>query len=173
MYQNSYYKLVVLKIPGIAGGNTGTQFSWNTQSDIRYARIIAIETFFRNDLSHAQPEPVPVILDADAPKITVTLETNDPDDIQNSKGTDGRFTSTSQTQRYIPATALHRVQSTFGATPAPFVRMLTFYKDLFVVWEKSFISIAPGGLGNTADVAFCMGVWYTFLNKAGKPIPRQ
>lgn len=176
MFGNSYFRLVTLKIPGIAGGNTGTQFTFEDQADIRYARTLHLEVYFANDLAFAQPEAVPNIPDAQANLCSLVLETNDPDDItmvggEKSKGHSGRFTSTTQTQKWLPLTAIHRVQST-AAIAAPFVRQLLHYKDLYITWQKSYLAIAPGGLGNATDIALVLGVWYTFIDEKGKPIKR-
>jgi hypothetical protein len=171
MYGFSFFRMVTLKVVGIPGGNTQTVIAFNNTNtaDLRFARIQAMEVYWENDMSHAQPENTPVISDIISNKMSLVFETNDPDDTTKAKGKDGRFTGTSQTQKWIPANALHRMQSTNGA---PFVRQLMLFKDLYVTWEKSFLQIAPGGLNNTTDLAFCLGVYYTFLNTEGKPIPR-
>lgn len=172
MYGAEYFKLVTLKIPGIAGGgNTGVQFQFQDQSDIRYARITGLEVYFASDLQYSQPEPVAVLADAEACKVSITLETNDPDDIAKLKGANGRFNSTSQTTRWMPLTALHRLQNQ-ATNNASFARQLMQYKDLYVVWEKCFINIAPGGLANTTDVGIVLGVYYSFLNSQGQEIKR-
>lgn len=172
MKGNSYFRLVTLKIPGIAGGNTQTQFTFVDQADIRYARTIHLEVFLQNDLTHAFPENVPNIPDAMASKCVLVLETNDPDDITHSKGEQGRFQSTTQTQKWLPLAAIHRTQTQNGALSAPFVRQLLEYKDLYITWQKSYLQVAPGGFGNTTDIALVLGVWYTFIDLQGKPIKR-
>jgi len=173
MLGNSFFRLVTLKIPGIAAGNTGQQFDFTDQADIRYARVLHLEAFFQNDLAFSFPEPLPVIADVLANKCALVLETNDPDDLTGEKtNAPGRFTSTTQTQKWLPLTAIHRVQSQGGILSAPFVRQLLSYRNLYITWQKSFLNVAPGGLGNTVDIALCLGVWYTFIDIHGKAIQR-
>ena len=168
----SYYRQVVLKIPGIAGpGNVGTSFQFDDQPDLRYARIQAMEAYTASALSVAYPEPSVVLPDAQAKLVTFVFETNDPDDVKHQKGADGRFQSTLQTVKWLPFTAINRLQNQATNT-ASFVRQLVPFKDLYITWQKSFINIAPGGLANTVDTAIVLGVWYTFLNKQGKEIVR-
>lgn len=169
----SYFRQVVLKVPGMAGGNPGTQFNFLDQGDIRYARVIALEVYAASALTHSQPEAIPVLPDNLMPKCTLILETNDPDDVKKTKGEMGRFNSTTQTQKWQPFTSLNRIQATSGISPnSPFVRQLMFYKDLYITWTKSFVQVAPGGLMNTTDLAIVLGVYYTFLTPDGKEIKR-
>jgi len=167
----SYFRQVVLVIPGIAGGNTGTQFTFTDQPDIRYARIQSIESYFSSDLSNTYPQPVAVLTDSLANKVSLIMETNDPDDITHMKGSNGRFQGTLQTIKGLPLTAIHRMQNQ-ATNNASFVRMNYPFKDEYITWEKSFVNIAPGGLSNEEDVAIVLGVWYTFINKEGKEIQR-
>lgn len=176
MQGNSFFRLVTLKIPGVVGGNLGAQFTFTDQAQIRYARTLHLEAYFANDLAYSYPEQLPVIGDAFAPKMTLTLETNDPDDMKvgnsltkSKEIAPGRFSSTRQSQQWLPFTAIHRVQSFLG-TPAPFVRQLLSYKDLYITWQKSYVSFAPGGPANVTDIAVVLGVWYTFLTVDGKKI---
>jgi len=163
-----FFRLVTLKIPGVAsGGNTQTSISFPDQSDIRYARILSLECFFANDLAFAQPEAVALIPDAQAKLLTLTFETNDPDKEVTGNDGHGRYSNTSQVIRWLPATAIHRLQNQ-AAGSASFVRQLLPYYDLNITWEKSFLNIAPGGLANTTDLAFVLGVHYTFRDIDGK-----
>lgn len=163
-----------MKIPGMPGGNPGNSFQFTDQADIRYARTLALEVYFSNDLQYSYPEVIPVVNDIFARNTLLVLETNDPDDLKGSKtNSPGRFSSTNQTQKWLPATSIHRVQSQTGATSAPFVRQLLQYRDLYITWQKSFvINNAPGGFNNTLDIAFCLGVWYTFIDEHGNEIQR-
>jgi hypothetical protein len=173
MVGQSFFRLVTLKIPGMPGGNKSNQFQFTDQADIRYSRCLALECYFNNDLNFSVPEPLPVVQDLFAPLCSLTLETNDPDDLNGSKtNSPGRFSSTTQTQKWLPCTAIHRVQS-FGLTPAPFVRQLLQYKDLYIAWQKSFLNVGgANGFNNTTDIAFCLGVWYTFIDLHGNEIQR-
>lgn len=182
MQQNvSYFRLVNLTIPGIAGGNTGVDFTFADQPDIRYARTTGIAAVFANDLSHTQPDTVPIVADVLAPKFTLVLETNDPDDPVIMKGSEktklkghaGRFTGTLDTIQWMPLTMIH-INQNFGTSPASFVRQMIHWKDRYIVWQKSHLKVAPGGVGNTTDVAICLAVFYSFIDEFGKPIyPRN
>lgn len=173
MIQADYYRQVVITIPGIAGGNTGSDFTFNDQPDLRYARMIAMEAYFAEDLSHAQPQPVPVIPGALAPKVSLVFRTNDPDDLTKKKGANGQFTGTLDTIQWLPLTAIHLSQS-FGTAPGAFVRNAIAWRDRYIVWQNSHVKIAPGGLGNTTDVSIVLGCYYSFLNTEGKEItPRN
>jgi len=165
--EKSFFRLVTLKIPGVSGGNKGTSFSFPDIGDLRYARTQAIEIFFAEDLAYAFPEAVPVAPISNLPKISLVLNTNDPE--RTNQGADGRFTSTVDSQRWLPAAAIHRISSN-GTTP--FVYELASYHNLWITWEKSFIQLAPGGFNNTTDLAVVLGVWYTFFNIDGKEVKR-
>lgn len=176
---NSYFRMVNLKIPGVAStGNTGTLFNFPDQPDIRYARTTGIVAFTHTDINTCFPDNVAVLADADIGKVTLVLETNDPDDMfkagsttQKQKGEAGRFTGTLDTIQWLPLSMIHVVQ---GAAGVPFVRQVVHWKDRYIVWQKSQIQIAPGGLANTTDVAICLGLFYTFIDEFGKPIsPRN
>jgi hypothetical protein len=174
LIQADYMKLVTLTVPGVpAPGNTGTQFTWNDQQQLRYARVLWIEAVFAETLTHAQPQTVPIIPGNLASKVSVIFRTNDPDDIEKKKGDNGRFSGTLDTIEYLPLALLNPVQS-FGGSPAPFVRYVPYWRDRYIVWQESHVQISPGGLGNTTDVAICLAVYYTFLNDKGKIIePRN
>jgi hypothetical protein len=166
-----YMTTVKLIIPGKAGGNTGTSFTWEVQEKIRYARILAIEVIPRSAMAVTAPDNIQVVSDADLSKIQFSLETNDPDDITKAKGRDGRFQGTLQSLQYVPCTIFNRLQNG-TTTTASFVRQLVPFKDTYILWEKSNIFISPNGLGNTTDLAFVLNVHYSWLDEKGKPITR-
>jgi hypothetical protein len=181
----SYYRQVVLKIPGQpAPGNQTTNFVFDDQPDIRNARVIAIEAYFSSSLETAQPAKIPVVADVFAPKLTLYLETNDPDDLNHSKGkpqtvgsnvTTG-FTGTLATVQWIPLARLNVIQGTVspaGLQPANSTWTNICWMDRYVLWQKSSIVVSGTGLGNTTDVAVVLGVYYSFLTKDGKAIVRQ
>src|ERR1035437_6065629 len=72
-------RLITVIVPA---GNTNPQISFPDQADLRYARILAIETFTVSDLAVSQPDGVTVLADANLKNVTVTFETNDSDDLQ-------------------------------------------------------------------------------------------
>lgn len=168
--RTSFFRLVTLKIPGIAGGNQQTIFTFPDIGDLRYARVTALETFFRNDLAKAFPENIDVIADADAAKCVLILNSNDPDKTDEQQGKEGRFSTTLDSQRWLPATAIHRTQNQAGGS-ASFIRQLMMFKDLYIVWDKSQL-VLSSALANTTDVAFVLGVHYTFISTKGVQIKR-
>ncbi len=180
----SYFRLVTLVIPGVAGGNTGTSFTFNDQPDLRYARMTGMVFLTDQDLAFAQPQPAPVAPAAFIPNISFVFQTNDPDDTvigtepgtgitKKQKGEAGRFSGTLDTVQWIPASLLHINQS-FGPGTPSFVRQMIHWKDRFVIWQKSKVVLAPGGLGNIVDIAIVLGVFYTFTTSEGKIIyPRN
>lgn len=176
----SFYRQVVLKIPGIAGGNTGTDFTFADQPDLRFARLQWMEFYTDQDLSHSQPEPTPLVAAALMPKISFVIQTNDPDiipvpgSVQEKEEDNGRFTGTQDTIQWIPASALHVGQSLAGGQQASFRHYPMMWRNRFVLWQNTHVKFAPGGLGNTADVAIVLGCYYTFINAKGRAIsPRN
>ncbi len=176
----SYFRLVTLVIPGITGGNTGTNFTFDDQPDLRYARMLSIVAYTNISMAYAQPQPTPVISPLDMPKISLVLQTNDPDDMvvgpgKKQKGQDGRFSGTLDTIQWLPLAQINTTQfyNTALGTPA-FVHHMINWKDRYIIWQKSKVVIGTGGLGNTTDVAVALGVFYTFTNSDGKVIfPRN
>ncbi len=178
-------RLVTVIIPA---NNTNPQISFPDQPDLRYARILAIETFTVSDVSASQPDGVTVLSDADLPKVTVTFETNDSDDLQivdangkqkytsmeqaandkDNPNATGRFRTTSQNLKWIPLVDLHRVQN---ATPVPFVREIFEFNNTFITWDKSYISMNPVITPGAAN-AVIFNVYYSFTNIFGGQIRR-
>jgi len=171
MNTESYYKQVVLKVPGIAGGNTATKLTWDDQPQLRYARVTHIEAYSNSDLNHAQPAAVPVLADADVPKLTLVFRTNDPD--TTAKGEQviqGRFTKNLDTIQYLPFSVLHRNQNSSANS---FVRYTPNWKNRYIVWQDSYVAISPGGLANTTDIAIVLGVYYTYIDDKGNEIMQR
>ena len=184
-----------------------TQIKIEDQPDLRYARVVAIETFTFSDMRATFPSNYQMVDGVDMSKIAVILETNDPDDtghyLMNEAGeyTDvkglplpvgakpiyvpanqalgnGRFTSTQQNIKYLPLSGLHRLQNAGSpgapvAGPDPFVRELQTFYNLYVSWDKCFLQVINGGLGNTLVVkGVALQVYYSWLDINGKRIVR-
>lgn len=186
----SYYRTVLLTIPGIAaGGNQGTKFTFADQPDLRYARMLGMVFLTDAEMQVGFPTSVPVVSAALMPKIGFTFQTNDPDEMtkldpktgkpvankdEKVSGELGRFTGTLDTIQYIAASSLYINQSNTAAGQPSFVRQMIHWKDRYVIWQKSEVLLAPGGLGNTADVCIALGVFYTFVSPNGTIIyPRN
>ena len=163
----TFFRTITLKIPGIAGGNKGTEFSFPDLGDLRYARTVALEVYCAEDSAYAFPEAVPVMPVAQLPLVCLVLNTNDPE--KNNQGEDGRYTSTIDSVRYWPLSALHRINSN---SSTPYVYEMLRWANTWIVWEKSTVKIAPGGLNNTSDLCIYLGIYYTFFNVDGKPVKR-
>lgn len=159
-------RLVELKIPA---GNTNLIIPFQDQSDIRYARIIAIQVFTATDMVKTFPSSYPLITDANLLRCALVLETNDADEQPSKDMPAGRFRSTQQNQKYVPFAALHNVQN---STPAPFVRGEYLMKNTYITWEKSFVQLSES-LGNMADLGVAILVKYSWLDAKGNPIPRN
>jgi len=137
---------------------------------LRFARVTAMEAFVREDLVWVPPTSSPTITAAMLPKITLTLNTNNPEDpSQNVPNSPGRFSSTDENFKYIPLVSLHRTQSTANT---PFVRQLFETFNVYPSWDKCKLNIAPGGLGNGETVCVALQVYYSWLTIDGKKITR-
>lgn len=183
----SYFRLVSLIIPGVAvTGNTTTDFTFQEQPDLRYARCTGLVFLTDQELAIAQPQTTPVISVSQLPNISLVLQTNDPDDMpkvpgsvpqhgkifEKQKGEAGRFTGTQDTIQWIPA-ALLRVNQAFGPVQGSFVRQMIHWKDRYIIWQKSHVKLGTPLL-NTTDVAIILGAFYTFTTAEGAIIfPRN
>lgn len=166
-------KMITVQIPA---GNGNPQISLGEQSDLRYARILGLETFTSTDLATSIPDNIPLISDAQLKLISLVLETNDADDWQvtdpnsnSNPNNTGRFRTTSQNIKWQPLATFHRVQN---SAAAPFVRQLFEFNNIFITFDKSFIvmptPINPGG----SAIAVAFQVYYTFRSIYGKMISR-
>ena len=184
-------RMVEVKIPAAPGGGMSI-IPILDQPDLRYARILAIETYTAADCKYTFPSNYPMIYGQLMSDISLVLETNDADDIEyttedaNGKKTlhkprqamgNGRFSSTQQNVKYLPLASLHRVQNCNilqpGNGPDPFVRQLMEFDNLYVTWDKCFLQIGGGGLFNTIDYGVALMVYYSWLDINGKPIVRN
>lgn len=192
----------LVEIPILTTQSAQSQIPFPDQPDLRYARIVAMEAIFNSDLAMSQPSNYQVVDGTDARKLTVILDTNDPDDtghwlvnpetgepiLKNgqhvwvppkmAQHTAGRFTSTQQNQKYLPLACLHRVQNAGSATsailgPDPFVRDLQTFYNMYVSWDKAILQVQNGGLGNSVNKAVCLMVYYSWLDINNMPIPRK
>lgn len=176
------------------------------QPDLRYARVVAIETYTVVDKATSDPSNYTVINGVDLSKISLVLETNDADDtghyMVNDKGQyvnakgqplaigekpvwvpakqalgNGRFTSTQQNVKFIPLASLHRICN-YGspgnpsAGPDPYVRDLMTFYNMYVSWDKCYLQIINGGLGNAVNKAVILQVYYSWLDINGVRIER-
>ena len=191
-----------IEIPILVSDAAATQIKIPDQPDLRYARIVAIETVFQSDQKFSQPSNYLIVDGPQATKCTLSLDTNDADDtgywkvdpvtgepvIKNGKAvwvpskhnmeTSGRFTSTQLNHKFLALTALHRIQNAGSATsailgPDPFVRDLQTFYNMYVSWNGNCNLFIAGGLQNTVNQAVVLLVYYSWLDINGMPIPRQ
>lgn len=165
-------RLVSIIIPA---NNTASQIAFPDQPDLRYARILGMETFTASDLA-TDMNGVANLPDANLNGVMLVLETNDADQLfeneansADNPNNNGRFRTTAQNIKWIPLTTLHRVQN---ATPAPFVRELLEFGNIFISWDKCYLNmpvpINPGG----SPICVTLNVYYTFRSIYGKLITR-
>lgn len=159
----------LIECPILATQSVSTQIKIPDQPDLRYARIVALETVFNTDLAFSQPSGYQNVDGVQAKKISLVLETNDPDDTgywkvnpqtgepivdpvthkpiwippKNAMATAGRFSSTQQNQKYLPLVTLHRIQNA-GSAGAPVTGPDPFQRDL-----QTFYNMYVSWNGNT------------------------
>lgn len=165
----SHYSMIELPIDVSQAAQTKITFP--DQPNIRYARILGVEIYTANDLAVTQPSSYPLITPAQMLKCTLVLECNDADIITGAERGNkaGRFTATQQNFQYLPFSTIHYIQD---SVPTPFNRYRLWFPDTFVTWQKSYVQIANGGLGNTGTVAVGIGVLYTWLTIDNQLIDR-
>lgn len=135
------YELVELLVPGVAGGNTGTQFNFPDLPKLRYVNIQAIETFGIDTIT-VSPNNVATATAAYLQKSYLVLYSNQRQDLWR-----------------IPLVSLVRTQATAGGATTPFVRSLFELKDQQITWDKSYVTMASAP-ANVANFSFIFGVYY-------------
>lgn len=138
-------QLVELKIFGIAGGNTGTNFQFQDQPYLRGRKIYGLESFQVNEVP-VSPTGAQVVSGADYIKGYLTLYTND---IKDPK-------SVGEWIQNVPMVILHRVQN---GTPTAFVRIPYVLAGQTIIWDKSYIRLTSPLL-NTTDHSFIFNVYF-------------
>ena len=138
-------QLVELKIFGIAGGNTGTNFQFQDQPYLRGRKIYGLESFQANEVP-VSPTGAEIVSSADYIKGYLTLYTND---IKDPK-------SVGEWIQNVPMVVLHRVQN---GTPTAFVRIPYVLAGQTIIWDKSYIRLTSP-LMNTTDHSFIFNVYF-------------
>jgi hypothetical protein len=139
-FKAAKYELVELLVPGVAGGQTQTQFSFPDLPKLRYTALMALETFAVDTLT-VSPNNVALPSAAILQKSYLVLYSNERQDLFR-----------------IPLISLIRTQATTGAS-APFVRSLPEFSGQKITWDKSYVTIASAP-ANTTNISFCFGVYY-------------
>jgi len=138
-------QLVELKIFGISGGNTGTNFQFQDQPYLRNKKIYGLESFQVDEVP-VSPTGAAIVGEADYIKGYLTLYTND---IKDPK-------SVGEWIQNVPMVVLHRVQN---GTPTAFVRIPYVLAGQTIIWDKSYIRLTSP-LNNTADKSFIFNVYF-------------
>lgn len=138
-------QLVELKIFGISGGNTGSQFNFQDQPYLRNKKIQGIESFEANEVP-ITPTGAATVNNAEYVKGFLTLYTNDVKDPK----------SVGEWLQNIPMVVLHRVQN---ATPTPYVRLPYILAGQTIIWDKCYIRLTSP-LNNTVDKSFIFNVYF-------------
>lgn len=139
-FKAAKYELVELLVPGVAGGQTQTQFSFPDLPKLRYTALMALETFAVDTLT-VSPNNVALPSAAILQKSYLVLYSNERQDLFR-----------------IPLISLIRTQAT--STPsAPFVRSLPEFSGQKITWDKSYVTIASAP-ANTTNISFVFGVYY-------------
>jgi hypothetical protein len=139
-FKAAKYELVELLVPGVAGGQTQTQFSFPDLPKLRYTALMALETFAVDTLT-VSPNNVALPSAAILQKSYLVLYSNERQDLFR-----------------IPLISLIRTQATTGAS-APFVRSLPEFSGQKITWDKSYVTIASAP-ANTTNISFVFGVYY-------------
>jgi hypothetical protein len=138
------FAVVELKIPGVAGGQTGTQFNFLDQALLRtdVARIKAVESYTVNSVTGSPVSNGTLASIAIMKTCSLTLVTSGKQLVQN-----------------IPLARLNTIQN---ASTDPFVRNLFELGGLSVNWTDSFakFTAAPA---NTTDIYLLFGVYYDLV----------
>jgi len=137
--------LVELKIFGISGGNTGTNFQFQDQPYLRNKKIYGIESFVATEVP-ISPTGAAVVSGAEYITGFLTLYTND---IKDPK-------SIGEWLQNIPLVVLHRVQN---SVVTAFVRIPYVMVGQTIIWDKSYIRLTTA-LNNTVDKSFLFNVYF-------------
>jgi len=138
-------QLVELKIFGISGGNTGTNFQFQDQPYLRNKKITGLESFQVSEVP-VSPTGAAVVSESEYIKGFLTLYTND---IKDPK-------SVGEWIQNVPMVVLHRVQN---GTPTAFVRIPYVLAGQTIIWDKSYIRLTSA-LSNTVDKSFIFNVYF-------------
>jgi hypothetical protein len=138
-------QLVELKIYGIAGGNTGTNFQFQDQPYLRNKKITGLESFVVSEVP-VSPTGSAVVDPTEFVKGYLTLYTND---IKDPK-------SVGEWIQNVPMCVLHRVQN---EVTTAFVRIPYILAGQTIIWDKSYIRLTSP-LNNSVDKSFIFNVYF-------------
>lgn len=137
-FKSIKYELVELVVPGVAGGQTGTRFSFPDLPKLRYTALQAITIFTPGTIT-TSPIANPIFAISVFKTAYLTLYANERQDLYR-----------------IPLLELNRIQN---SAVDPFVRSLFEFNNPKVTWDKSYIELGSAP-GNTVNTSFLFGVYY-------------
>jgi hypothetical protein len=137
-FKSIKYELVELVVPGVAGGQTGTRFSFPDLPKLRYTALQAITIFTPGTIT-ASPIGNPLFAISVFKTAYLTIYANERQDLYR-----------------IPMLEMNRIQN---SAVDPFVRGLFEFNNPKVTWDKSYIELG-GAPNNTVNTSFLFGVYY-------------
>lgn len=132
------YEFVEVVVPGVAGGQTGTRFSFPDLPKLRYTSLQAV-SFYTPGSMTTTPQGNPLFNISILKSAFLTIYANERQDLYR-----------------IPVLEMNRMQNSAND---PFIRGLFEFTNQKVTWDKSFVEFftAPA---NTANTSLCFGVYY-------------
>jgi len=133
------FEFVELIVPGVAGGQTGTRFSFPDLPKLRYVTTQAIQCYISTGVVNTSPSGYQNLADTTTfESAFLSLNVNERQDIWR-----------------VPLRALNNIDSN-GVTQYGMWEL----KGSQIVWDKSYVEfgIAPG---NTATQGIFFGVYYS------------
>lgn len=154
-FQYDAYQAIEVVIPGVAGGQTGTQFNF---PDLPYLRagsadIVALEYYSINTLTNGVVTNTPSASVAIARTAALTIYGGIKDAVTGLSVKSGN-----EIIQKIPVFRLNNVQN---ASTDPFNRNLFLLNSLQIDWNKCFISFSAAP-ANTTNITLCFGVYFNF-----------
>lgn len=152
------YQCVEVRLPGVAAGQTQTQFNF---PDLPYLRprmayIQAIEYYTLASVTNSPVSGTALPSLAISQKSSLTIYGS-----VVSVDRNGQPTYVKQGNQIVQQLPLLRLNNLQNATPDPFANQIFKMRDLEVDWTKTFVQIATAP-NNTTDMAFCFGVYFNF-----------
>jgi hypothetical protein len=143
------YQAVEVRLPGVAAGQTQTQFSF---PDLPYLRprmawIQAMEVYTLASITNSPISGTALPSLAIMQKTAITIYGSVPGVKQGN-----------EIYQRMPILRLNNMQN---ATPDPFAQQIIKMNDLEIDWTKTMLTIATTP-GNTTDMAFVFGVYFNF-----------
>lgn len=150
------YQAVEVVIPGVAGGQLGTQFNFPDLPYLRpnMAAIQAIEVYTLATQTNGPISGNPLPSLAVMQKSVITLY--------------GGIDGVKQGNQIIQQMPLLRLNNIQNATPDPFSTNMMRFNNLQVDWTKSFIQLASAP-ANTVSWSYFFGIYFNFIDPNAVP----